>query len=216
MKLTIRSEKVSDITAISDFVNECSDNSSDAKLIENLRDQGALLYSLLACHGDEILGHLAITLVNVQSNSNRQDNPSSSKLSNNHRNNQSHDQNSNNRVYHALLVSPLSVMSNHAMLAETDIVKALLDYWLGEYTDDFYHALFLLSPFKSYYDSYMHRASRYGFFLDESMLKSVQQSCEFWVTEMKRGFFDTIQLDEAEGISHGECHGMVSLHGCFT
>lgn len=120
LDFTIRSEKVSDIDNIHALVKKAFERSEEADLINKLRDDGALLFSLLACDNKtgKILGHLAVSPAVIENETDLK-----------------------TKSWQVMAIAPLSVLPE---AQKQGIGKALMNYWLKEYADPIYNAVVLL------------------------------------------------------------------------
>ncbi len=66
---TIRAETYEDITAISHVNNKAFGQKNEAELIDKLRKRGVLTISLVAIINRQVVGHIAFSLVTVESES---------------------------------------------------------------------------------------------------------------------------------------------------
>ncbi len=116
LEYLIRSEKVSDIAEISRVVTAAFETDAEARLVENLRNQGALTFSLIAENksNQQILAHLALSVVTIDNGQ---------------------------RSWQALGLAPLSVLPE---FHNKGIGSALIHFWFEHYADDFYNAVVLL------------------------------------------------------------------------
>lgn len=146
MKLVFRSEKVSDIERVYALVCDAFGQDDEAKLIERLRDQGALTFSLLAELEDtgELVGHLAFSPVLVQESLEHSDtavNPQA-------------------KSWQALGLAPVSVKKHVQHLG---VGSGIINFWFDEYADAFFNAVFLLGNPDYYRRFSFERALDYGF-----------------------------------------------------
>lgn len=127
LEVTIRSEKVSDIAHINDIIRQAFQQENEVSLVNQLRDQGALLFSLVAEHTQTktLLGHLSLSLVSIQNKN-------------------------SNKSWQALGLAPISVIPE---FQKQGIGSALIRFWFQEYADDFYNAVVLLGD-PSYYQRF--------------------------------------------------------------
>ena len=130
----IRTEKVSDIEEVSRVIEAAFDTEAEARLVENLRDQGALTFSLLAEDktSGQLLAHLALSLVLIENQ---------------------------NRSWQALGLAPISVLPE---FQNKGLGSALIYYWFEHYADDFYNAVVLLGEAEYYQRFGFKQASDFG------------------------------------------------------
>jgi len=66
-EILIRSEKVSDMQEVESVINQAFDGEGESKLVNRLRDKGALTFSLVAENKEtqELVGHLSFSLVSI-------------------------------------------------------------------------------------------------------------------------------------------------------
>jgi putative acetyltransferase len=167
----IRSERVSDIPKIRFLIEQAFSRKNEAQLVNDLRDSGALTFSLVAekifetetekkaKDNNELLGHLALSLVSIENE---------------------------NRRWQALGLAPLSVMPQYQ---KQGIGSALINFWFNEYAVDFYNAVVLLGNPNYYKHFGFLNASHFGLHLSEGNFDA-----EFQVREIKKDF-----LKNAEG-----------------
>lgn len=124
-EIRVRSEKVSDIEAIYQVIKNAFGREDEAKLVNTLRDQGALTFSLVAedIKNQSLLGHLAFSMVNI---------------------------NGDQQQWPALGLAPVSVMSE---FQNQGIGSALINFWFEHYADVYFNAVILLGP-PNYYSRF--------------------------------------------------------------
>lgn len=112
----IRSEKVSDIDAIHLLVARAFGREDEAKRVDKLRDQGGLMFSLVAeeSRDQRLLGHLAFSMVNI---------------------------NGDKQNWTALGLAPVSVLPE---FQKQGIGSALINFWFEHYSDPYFNAVVLL------------------------------------------------------------------------
>lgn len=98
--LSIRTETKNDVDAISKLNTLVFGQENEARLVEQLRDSGALTSSVVAVVNDEVIGHLAISPVTIKDD---------------------------DKVYNALGLGPMCVAPSYQ---RQGIGKQLIHYWL--------------------------------------------------------------------------------------
>jgi len=114
--IRIRSEKVSDIEEIFSLICNAFGRDDEARLVNKLRDQGALIFSLVAedKKNQQLLGHLAFSMVNI---------------------------NGEQQQWLALGLAPVSVLPE---FQGQGIGSALINFWFEHYADVWFNAVILL------------------------------------------------------------------------
>lgn len=127
LDISIRSEKVSDIATINEIIRRAFNNEAEVKLVNDLRDSGALTFSLVAEHTKTkaLLGHLSFSLVTIHNNHSKKN-------------------------WQALGLAPVSVLPAYQ---KQGIGSALINFWFKEYADNFYNAVVLLGD-PNYYQRF--------------------------------------------------------------
>jgi putative acetyltransferase len=160
----IRSEKITDITKINTVIEQAFSRNNEAQLVNDLRDSGALTFSLVAekipetveekaDQNNKLIAHLSLSLVSIENG---------------------------NRNWQALGLAPLSVLPQYQ---KQGVGSALINFWFDEYAVDFYNAVVLLGN-PSYYQRFgFLKASDFGLHMSEGDFDA-----EFQVREIKKGF----------------------------
>lgn len=162
-EIHIRSEKVSDIPAIKNIICQAFNRENEAKLVSDLRDKGALTFSLVAedKHTQELLGHLSFSLVSIEK-----------------------EVEGSFRTWQALALTPVSVIPK---CQNQGIGSALINFWFQEYADDFYNAVFLLSNSK-----FFHRFSFLNVSENHLTYGGANLNDAFQVREIKKDFLKKV------------------------
>jgi putative acetyltransferase len=63
MNITIRDEQAKDIDQVREIVRAAFPSDAESKLVDSLRANGKAIISLVAVHGDEVLGHILFSPV---------------------------------------------------------------------------------------------------------------------------------------------------------
>jgi putative acetyltransferase len=155
----IRSEKVSDFENAARLIEAAFGQQDEAVLVNDLRDAGAAMFSLLAVckKSGELLGHALFSPVVIESSIK-----------------------SSQQSWQAIALAPISVLPKYQ---RQGIGKALIKFWLEEYADKIYNALVVLGD-PAYYEQFgFEPAINYDIHYEHSGAEAA-----FQIVELKPGF----------------------------
>ena len=159
----IRSEKVSDISHVYELVCDAFDQPDESKLVNALRDCGALTFSLVAedKNTGELLGHIAFSSVTIVQQVEK-----------------------GVKNWQALALAPIAVKKKYQNLG---VGGALINFWFSEYADDFYNAVVLLGR-PTYYPRFgFKKSSDFEIYWEKDCPEGF-----FQIKEIKEGFLNKV------------------------
>ncbi len=162
----IRSEKVSDIEAIDNLLKAAFETEAEAHLVKNLRDHGALLFSLLVLDKgtEEIAAYLALSPVTIES--------------------------SEGKARQALGLAPVAVSPR---FQSQGLGSLIVRHWFEEYAEDFFQAVVVLGEPEYYQRFGFENAAQYNIFWSGNSDKKLELLDYFMIKELKKGFLKKVE-----------------------